>query len=212
MSRNKILFFTGLILFGIVIRMIPYLIPLFNNGVTVHSTYLPWNFSPMTGICLFSGAVLAARFSFLIPIFMLLVCDLGIYMATGKAEWTVFSNKPLFYVTYLSIIMIVLSGNHYLRKYNFGKIILTGVVAEVLFFFVTNGASWWYGGMFPHTIDGLINCYLAGLPFVGRSIVSTVIYAPAIFYSYQYICLGQTEKTSNPESVPAETGVEKSYS
>ncbi len=193
MTRNKIMFISGLLLFGILIRLIPYFMILMNVDTSVHSTYLPWNLSPMTGICLFSGAIFAARYSTLMPIFILLFCDVGIYFLTGKIEYTIFSNKPLFYVIYLFIVMIALSGNQFLKRYSLLKIIGAGVAAEAAFFLVTNGASWWLGDRYVHTFSGLMTCYVAGIPFVGRSFISTLFYAPAIFYAYHYFCLGETK-------------------
>jgi Family of unknown function (DUF6580) len=192
MTRNKIMFISSLLLFGIIIRLMPYFMTMMNVDMSVHSTNLPWNFSPMTGICLFSGAIFAARYSTLVPIFILFVCDVGIYFFTGKTDYTVFSNKPILYVTYLSIILIALSGNQFLKRYSLLKIIGAGVGAEVLFFLMTNGASWWLGDRYLHTFSGLMTCYAAGIPFVGRSFVSTLFYAPAIFYAYHYFCLSET--------------------
>jgi hypothetical protein len=67
------------------------------------------------------------------------------------------------------------------------SVLAGGLVSGIGFFLVTNGAVWLHGTMYPHTVEGLLACYGAGLAFyrdagnfLFNGIVSTWLYAAAI--------------------------------
>ena len=45
-----------------------------------------------------------------------------------------------------------------------------------MFFLVTNFGVWWLGNTYPATLSGLGTCYIAAIPFFGRSLLSTSVY------------------------------------
>jgi hypothetical protein len=59
-----------------------------------------------------------------------------------------------------------------------------GWLAETVFFLVTNFGVWWAGeGLtpYPPTLAGLALCYWMGIPFFGRSLLSTTLYVGLLF-------------------------------
>ena len=55
-----------------------------------------------------------------------------------------------------------------------------GLLGNVFFFAWTNFGVWHIGWLYPHTIDGLIACYVAGIPFLKYQLVSTVLFVPSV--------------------------------
>jgi hypothetical protein len=49
------------------------------------------------------------------------------------------------------------------------------------FFLLSNYAVWAGGGMYPRTMEGLMTCYVAGLPFYRNDLVSTAIVVALAF-------------------------------
>ena len=50
------------------------------------------------------------------------------------------------------------------------------VFASLIFFVITNFAVWLVWDFYPKTFDGLILCYVAGLPFLRNTLMSTILY------------------------------------
>jgi hypothetical protein len=51
-----------------------------------------------------------------------------------------------------------------------------GLMAALGFYFYTNFGVWLISGLYPHTLAGLMNCYLMGLPFLKLHAVSSTIF------------------------------------
>ncbi len=62
------------------------------------------------------------------------------------------------------------------------------ILSAIVFFVVTNFAAWLDPIMkYPQTAEGLINCYVAAVPFIGGTLVGTFLYAYAFFASYRWL-------------------------
>ena len=61
--------------------------------------------------------------------------------------------------------------------------VASGVVLASTSFFIASNYAVWFGqsGMYPHTLAGLITCYVAALPFYGYDLASTAIVAGFAF-------------------------------
>src|SRR6185503_14954427 len=55
------------------------------------------------------------------------------------------------------------------------------VAGSVQFFLITNFAWLAASSMYPHTLRGVIDCYIAGLPFYGRTLASDLVYSGLLF-------------------------------
>jgi hypothetical protein len=60
------------------------------------------------------------------------------------------------------------------------KLIRFGIISNVFFYLWTNFGVWlldsW--GMYPHTLPGLISCYINALPFLKNQICSSLLFIP----------------------------------
>ena len=120
----------------------------------------PPNFSPVTAVALFSIINIKNKYiGVSIPIICLFVSDLILGI----------SLINLF--VYFSFILISGIGNL------FGKINIKSVLlSSIVFFLFTNFGVWLIG--YPKTLEGLITCYIAAIPFFGYTL------AGDLFYSY----------------------------
>jgi len=126
----------------------------------------PPNFAPVTAIALFSAININNNLlKFLIPIISLIVFDIIIG----------FSLINIF--VYLSFIVIVLVGNHF-KKIKLKSILISSVV----FFIISNFGVWIIG--YPKTVNGIIMCYTAAIPFFVNTILGDLFYSFILNYTF----------------------------
>lgn len=65
--------------------------------------------------------------------------------------------------------------------------IILSLISSIWFFMVSNFGVWLLSNMYPKDIQGLLICYINALPFLGNSLISSIIFAIIIFYSYELI-------------------------
>ena len=61
---------------------------------------------------------------------------------------------------------------------------LGAIGAGVLFFIISNFGVWMNGLMYSKDLSGLLNCYIAGIPFFKGTIMGNFFYIPVIFGTY----------------------------
>ncbi|HEY2445541.1 MAG TPA: DUF6580 family putative transport protein [Rhizomicrobium sp.] len=130
----------------------------------------PPNMTSVTAIALFGGATLAdRRLAFLVPLAALFLSDLvlgfhdqmavvyGCFVAvTGIGLWLQSRRSPLF-----------IAG--------------AALASSVLFFAVTNFGVWAMDAMYPRTLQGLIACYTAAIPFFRNTLEGDLLYTLVLF-------------------------------
>ncbi len=141
----------------------------------------PPNFAPTYAIALFAGAYVAdKRFAFLIPILAMLLSDAILEITTG---WGFYSGM---WVVYVAFSFITILGFK-LREHISGLRVLSYTLAgSTLFFVLTNFAVWFSGSMYPHTVSGLVACYVAALPFFGNTLLSGLFYSALLFGGFAF--------------------------
>lgn len=55
------------------------------------------------------------------------------------------------------------------------------MASSVLFFVVTNFGVWAFDGLYPRTLEGLVVCYVAAIPFFANTLAGTLFYALLLF-------------------------------
>jgi hypothetical protein len=182
MQRANVRFLLALTLFTVVVRLIPY--GLYAAGVDINpeSTWYPWNFMPLMAVTVFCGACSRPQsLSTLWAPGVLLATDLGIWALTGRADWAFGMQRAPVYLCLFAIgaasFLWVSQRPGWTRAYP------TVFLGEVFFFLVTNFAVW--AGAehvrYPQTAAGLAACYVAALPFFGRSLASSAIFTGLLF-------------------------------
>lgn len=129
------------------------------------------------------------------------ISPLGSFGFFGKNKWLFFTTivlfdwlvggfYPGFWITYLGFAMYPLLGK--LAKNTRLKLILLPL-ASFLFFLVSNFGVWWY--WYPHTLTGLITCYLLAVPFYKQTLIGDLVFG----YSYLLIKKYLATKSYRPD-------------
>jgi len=188
MLQPRFQFVLSLLAYTVIVRLLPYV--LMNCDVKSDATvlYYPWNFSPLTAVCLFGGAYLAdRRLAFVLPLATLFVSDLGIWALSGRFDWAFPAGRWIF--TYFSFAMAIVLGSvlrgRKLRNPPMSALPL-GLGFEAIFFAVSNFLVWFGSSMdpqpmYPSSAAGLMECYIAGLPFFGKSLLGTAAFTLLLF-------------------------------
>ncbi len=136
----------------------------------------PPNFAPIGGIALFSGANYKKINAFIIPLGAMLLADffLGFHVTVP-------------YV-YFSFFLIVLLGKT-LKDFKLPRLLAASLFSSILFFLITNFGVWATSGMYIKNINGLINAYFMGLPFLRNTLLGDLFYSFSLFYGYKYFLL-----------------------
>ena len=129
-----------------------------------------WNFAPVGAISLFAGARLRGWKAYALPLALMVLTDpfVGGYSAA----------TPLVYASFLISVWI---GTRLRRTENPLWIGSAAVAGSLQFFVITNFAWLTASSMYPHTLAGVGECYLAGIPFFWRTLASDLIYSAVFF-------------------------------
>ena len=130
----------------------------------------PPNMTSVTAIALFGGAYFSdRRLAFLVPLSALFLSDLvlGFYRHME--------------VVYISFALIVSIGL-WLQKHRTALAIAGAALgSSVLFFVLTNFGVWAFDALYPKTIEGLIACYAAAIPFFQNTLLGDLLYTAVLF-------------------------------
>ncbi len=179
---SKVKFVIGMLAFTVVLRLLPYFLTTYNVTLNPTVIYYPWHFMPMMAICLYSGAYLAdRRWAVGLPLIGLFVSDLSIWAMTGNFSWAFQGDRWSAYVCYLLAAMMGAGLNRRSWPARGVDAFTRGVLAEVLFFVVTNFVYFCIQSDLPHSLAGLYTCYLNAIPFAGQAFLSTAFYSVLVF-------------------------------
>jgi hypothetical protein len=149
----------ALLLFGAAARLLPH----------------PPNVTPVAAIALFGGAALPRRLAWWLPLAIMALSDALI----GVHEVILF--------TWGGFALTTVLGLWLRQRKRPGRILAASVAGSVLFFVVTNFGVWLLGDggrMYPRTLDGLWQCYIAALPFYRNTLLGDVAWSAALFGLY----------------------------
>ena len=162
--------------FGVVLLMI--VIAAFSRIIP----HMP-NFSPLGVIGIFGAAYFSRKWqAFLIPIAATWLSDLFINNVIYAKYYPTFTwFYEGFYWQYGSYLLITLAGVFILQKVTPQRIIAGTLCSSVIFFLVSNFGCW---SGYPQTIDGLLACYAAGLPFLKGTLLGDLFYSGVLFVTF----------------------------
>ncbi|MCS6990611.1 MAG: hypothetical protein NZL95_01970 [Chitinophagales bacterium] len=133
-----------------------------------------WNVTPVTAMALFGGAMIAdRRLAILIPLSILFITDAFIGFYSGM------------WVVYLSFVLVVMVGKWIITKRSPRRIVAASLTASTLFFLITNFALFYPPTMYPHHVDGIVQSYLAALPFYRNALIGDLFYSGLLFGSLE---------------------------
>ena len=142
----------------------------------------PPNFAPIGGVALFGGAKLRGWQAYLVPLLAMAVTDP--IRSWVEGGFPAYSWSTL--VIYGCFLISVVLGRMFLRQsQSVLRIASVAFLASLQFFLITNFATW-VGAqiLYPHTWAGLVECYVAALPFFGRTLLADLFYSGILFSAY----------------------------
>ncbi|MET0466042.1 MAG: DUF6580 family putative transport protein [Chitinophagaceae bacterium] len=154
----------------------------------------PWaNFSPVGAMALFGGAYLRPWWkAILFPLTTLLIGDLAISYWIFAGKYGVLYGG--WYWIYGIFIMLVLLGRLLLRHVTVRNVIMSSVLACILHWLLSDLMVWIGGGTDLRTmqplsrdVDGLIQCYMQGFPFMRNFLFGTLVYAGILFGGFEWM-------------------------
>jgi hypothetical protein len=138
----------------------------------------PYNVAPIGALFLLSGIYVSRRggVAWVLPFVAVILSDLIVY---HQWDGSFFRLGRL--VDYAALALIGLIGR-WTRERGTGTRIACIVVTPVVFFLVSNFGVWAiadYGPpqLYPHTLEGLLSCYIAGIPFFRGTFIGDLLFA-----------------------------------
>jgi hypothetical protein len=156
-KNQEIILALGLIIIGVAARFLPH---------------LP-NFVPITAIALFSGRYFSRKFALIIPIGIMLISDL------------ILGFSLITFFVYAGFLVAVLIGYLWREQHSWRTIFGSSIASAVIFYLLTNFGVYITGNWYPHTFQGLIDCYLMAIPFFRLSLFGDLFYVTIFFGVYQ---------------------------
>jgi hypothetical protein len=148
----------------------------------------PQNFAPITAMGLFGAATLAdRRLGILTPLLALFVSDLCIEVANRMGLMTSWGFYPGMWLVYATTFLITLVGLLLRNHRTIPAIAGATLSGSIIFFVVTNFGHWaagapdLYGNPYPQTMEGLVACYGAGIPFFAKTLLGDAFYSTVLF-------------------------------
>ncbi len=142
----------------------------------VSSTYHLWNLAPVGAIALYAGSRLPKSHAWLIPVVAMVITDV-LLDGNRSRPWLELPRLAI-YATYAVTTII---GSTARSPRGLYWLPVLSLAASTLFFIVSNLATWAEGLLYPLSLTGLTACYVAGIPFFGRTIVADLVGTAVLF-------------------------------
>lgn len=151
--------FVALILCAAVSRLLPH---------------LP-NFTPLAAVALFAGFWFANRgVAMLVPLGALVVSDLVL----GGYEIGVMST------VYAALVLPVAMRGILRSRLSPLRVGGAAIISSIVFYLTTNLAHWLWMHTYPLTWTGLVECYVAALPFLKYQLAGDMLWSGGLFGAY----------------------------
>jgi len=95
--------------------------------------------------------------------------------ALGADDWRISM------IVYAAIAVPALLGMVSRRWHGALPVVGTMLVSSLVFFALSNAAVWAFSGMYPLTMAGLTQCYVAALPFLDKTVMGDLIWTGVLF-------------------------------
>ena len=132
------------------------------------------NFTLVGGVSLFAGGRLSGWKAYLLPLVLMLVTD----PLVGGYSF----STPFVYASFLIYVWI---GSRLRGSQNPLAIGAAATAGSLQFFVITNFGVWLGStATYAHTAAGLMACYVAAIPFYGRTLLADLFYSAALFGAF----------------------------
>ena len=157
------------VLLAIAVRFLPFAGPL---NVLPHA----WHFTPLAASLLFFGAR-GSRKQLWVPLMMLAGTDVILtkFMYNYPVSW----DHLVTWAWYAGILWL---GTNLREKAGFWRVVGAALTSSVSFFLISNFAVWAaWPQMYPRSFSGLMESYVAALPFFRGTATGDLLFSLAFF-------------------------------
>lgn len=131
------------------------------------------NMAPIGAMALFGGTYLNKRYALIVPLLAMFFSDifLGFH-----------ASMPMVYGSFLITGFLGL----WLKQHKtVGTIFSVSLLSSTIFFLLTNFNFWYVNALYPHTMQGMIDAYVAAIPFFRNTILGDLFYTAVLFGAYE---------------------------
>lgn len=174
---------------------------LFALVLVLATTVIKFICAPVLGLSGFTTIIAVALFagmstkdknaSFVLPLIALLVSDVIIEVLY---QLNLFAFKGFYKHQFLnySLLLITTLIGWSIKGKKVASVLAASFIAPTAFFLLSNFSVWFFSTtMYTKDLSGLMLCYEMGLPFYRNALVSTVLFVPAIIFTYNFIINGK---------------------
>jgi hypothetical protein len=136
----------------------------------------PWNVTPL-------GATFRSkRDALLIPLAAVLLSDYAVihFIYGGRYAWF----SPYTWTGFLAVGLLGWTLRH---KLTAARVVGASLAGSTAFFLMSNFGVWVGWKLYPPSAGGLIDCYIAALPFFRNSLLGDLAYAGMMFGTYAWL-------------------------
>jgi hypothetical protein len=156
MLKSRVVLVIGIVAVAALARLLPHI-----PGV-----------APVDALALFGGAYLVdRRLAFAVPLAALAISDSILGFDGLGTELAVYGCAAA------TVGLGIWVG----RNRSVWRIGSAAIAASLLFFVVTDLAVWAFGTLYPHTLAGLVACYVAAIPVLRNALASDLGYTALLF-------------------------------
>ncbi len=161
----------------------------------VDGTSILPNFSAVGAVALFGATYLKGANKWLVPLALLWISD----MILNNVVYAEYFESYQFLGDYWVYGAFILTGTvgYYIlkRKASWVRLAVSGVMAGVVFYVITNFGVWATTSMYPRDMSGLMACYIAAIPFFINTILGNLFYGFVLFGIYELVANRTKELT-----------------
>ena len=149
----------------------------------LHLMPLPFGVSSVGATALYAGAYGPARSFWAVPILLLVIGNLifGFYEPIVLAS------------VYAGFALSSVAGRWLLHQRRNRVRFSAAVIGGATIFFIISNFSIWYVGYYPATANGLLECYVRGLPYFGQAILADAAFGMLLFGLHAFLERRQVE-------------------
>ncbi len=127
---------------------------------------------PLAASSLFAGRMLRMPvLALIVPFGAILLSDLGL----AGDNWRVTA------VVCAAVTLPAFAGMLARRWHGAVPVVAAMLSCSLIFFVTTNFAVWAFNGMYPMNFQGLVQCYVAALPFLDKTVLGDLFWTGALF-------------------------------
>ncbi len=166
-----------------------------------------WNFAPAGALALFAGVYFRDKYeALLVPVLAMFAGDVGLAISNDNPDYLFHDLMPVIYGCYLLSVFLgfgvrlrwsrnlestdsVENSVHPQPVQKWGLVIGAGFAGALLFFVITNFATWVIADPTRYSKDfaGLLQCFTLALPFWRNTLASDILFGIVFFGGYEML-------------------------